>query len=234
MRRGVWVLWIVLACLGGAAFLLSSGGPSTSSGRTVHFLDGPDVGGGWKEVVETFQRLHPDIRVELEEGPAATNLREDMYTTSFSASVPTYDLAYMDVIWVPKFASAGWIVPLDARLTAEERNEYLSGDLAGSTWSGRLYRLPVRSDAGMLYYRKDLLDAAGLPPPETWEDLERIAKRIAHPPEVSGFVFQGKQYEGLVCAFLEQAWGAGGCALDDDGRVRLDEEPCVAALEWLV
>ena len=89
--------------------------------RVLRFLDGPDVGGGWKEVIEAFHKAHPDIRVELEEGPASTNQREDMYTTAFSSGVATYDLAYMDVIWVPKFASAGWVAPLDERLSEEER-----------------------------------------------------------------------------------------------------------------
>ncbi|MEK7867202.1 MAG: ABC transporter substrate-binding protein [Planctomycetota bacterium] len=233
MKRLLCAIGIVAVAAGVIAlFFVSPGGPT--DGRVVRFLDGPDVGGGWKEVIQAFHRAHPDIRVELEEGPASTNQREDMYTTAFSSGVATYDLAYMDVIWVPKFASAGWVAPLDDRLSEEARKEYLPGDLAGGTWQGRVYRLPVRSDAGMLYYRKDLLEAAGEKPPETWDDLERIASKLARPPSMNGFVFQGKQYEGLICAFLEHVWGAGGELIDADGKVRIDEEPAVAALTWLV
>lgn len=233
MRRIAPVVGVALAVLVlWWAFGSTTHGPGDGR-RVVRFLDGPDVGGGWKEVIAAFHAKHPDIRVELEEGPASTNQREDMYTTAFSSGVATYDLAYMDVIWVPKFASAGWVIPLDDRLPEEVRKEYLPGDLVGGTWQGSVYRLPVRSDAGMLYYRKDLLEAAGEKPPETWEDLERIASAVAKPP-MGGFVFQGKQYEGLICAFLEQVWGAGGEVIDAEGRVRIDEEPAVAALAWLV
>jgi multiple sugar transport system substrate-binding protein len=86
----------------------------------------------------------------------------------------------------------------------------------------------------LLYYRKDLLAAAGLAPPRTWAELLAAAKALQKPPELWGLVFQGKQYEGLVCVFLELLWGNGGTLLDDAGRVRVDSPEAVQALTWLV
>jgi len=45
-------------------------------------------------------------------------------------------------------------------------------------------------------------------------------------------VYQGREYEGLVCDFLELVWGFGGRLLDDDGRVAIDSPQAVAALTW--
>ncbi len=206
-----------------------------ADGKTViRYLAGPDIGGASKEIIARFEALNPDIKVEMVEGPAATNTREDMYSTSFMGGESTYDLVYMDVIWVPKFAAKGWLKPLDDWFTMEARKEFLPGGIEGSRYQGKIYRVPVQSDGGMLYYRKDLLAKNGLKPPETFGDLLQAAKKIQKPPELWGFVFQGKQYEGLVCNFLELVWGNGGRLIDDDGKVRIDRPEAVEALGWLV
>ncbi|MFV1951825.1 MAG: ABC transporter substrate-binding protein [Nitrospinota bacterium] len=204
-----------------------------SEKTTVRFLNRPDNGGGWKELIERFEKKHPDIDIDLVEGPDSTNIRENMYSTSFLAGESTYDLAFMDIIWVSKFAQAGWIEPLDNRFTLKMQKEFLPGDIAGSIYNGNIYRVPMRTDAGMLYYRKDILKQAGLSPPETWDEFVDIALKLQSPPDVWGFVFQGKQYEGLICNFLELVWGAGGDILDEKGIVRIDGPEAISALQWM-
>lgn len=206
-----------------------------ASGKAVvRFLAGPDVGGGAKEIIAAFRRERPDIEVEMVEGPASSGTREDMYASAFLGGEAVYDVVYMDVAWMPKFAHQGWLRALDDKFTPEMQAEFLPGDIAGSRYRGKTYRVPVQSDGGLLYYRKDLLAAAGIAPPRTWPELVAAAKRLQRPPELWGLVFQGKQYEGLVCVFLELLWGNGGFLVDDDGRVGLDAPESVAALTWLV
>ena len=210
------------------------GGCGTKDARPgIRLLTGPDSGGGFKEIIRQFEAARPDLRVELVEGPAATNTREDMYAASFMAQDGAYDVVFMDVIWVPKFAAAGWILPLDDRFPAEERADFLPGDISGSIYQTKIYRVPMQSDAGMLYYRKDLLDAEKRVPPRTVEELAELARALQSPPDRWGLVFQGQQYEGLVCAFLEVLWGFGGDVIDAEGRVTLDSPESVRALEWL-
>jgi multiple sugar transport system substrate-binding protein len=129
----------------------------------------------------------------------------------------------MDVAWVPMFAARGWLRPLDDLFAPAEREKFLPGDIAGGTYEGRIYRVPLRSDAGLLYYRTDLVSK----PPETFDELVELAKKHQRPPELWGIVFQGMQYEGLVCDFLEILWGHGG---DVDA---LDSEAAVQALTWM-
>jgi multiple sugar transport system substrate-binding protein len=207
--------------------LLAACGKPKDDGKTVvRFLAAPDVGGFSKEIIKNFEAQNPSIRVEMVEGPAGGDPRENMYATSFMAQEDTYDLVYLDVAWLPKFASQGWLKPLDELFPAEKQKEFLPGDLMGSRFEGKIYRVPVQSDGGMLYYRKDLVS----PAPKTWAELVAAAKKAQKPPELWGFVFQGKQYEGLVCDFLELVWGFGGDLLDEKGGVVIDKPQAVAAL----
>lgn len=196
----------------------------------LRFLEGIDPGGGWQEVARRFEARHPGIRVEVVQGPPSSDTRQDLYTTAFLAGEGVYDLVSMDVVWVAKFAAAGWLVPLDDRLPPAEREAFLAPTIEASTWDGHLWRVPTTADAGMLYYRTDLL--AGEGPPATAAGLARLARRHQAPPGRWGFVYQGREYEGLTCDFLELVWGFGGSLLDDAGRVRIDEPEAVAALEW--
>lgn len=216
------------------AALCACGRSEPSDGKVhVRYLSSPDVGGFSKVIIERFEKANPGIKVDMIEGPSSGDARENMYSTAFMAKDDSYDLAYVDVAWLPKFAAQGWLRPIDDLLTPQKAAVFLPGDLAGSRYGGKLYRVPTQSDGGMLYYRKDLLAAKGLPVPRTWEELARAALAL-QTPERAGFVFQGKQYEGLVCAFLELVWGFGGDLLDSSGAVLVDEPRAVAALEALV
>ncbi len=187
----------------------------------------------WTPVVEGFGRAH-GVRVEMVEGPNATDLRENMYTTSLLAGDDSLDVVYMDVTWTPKFAAAGWLLPLDDLFRPEELSALLPRALDAGRYRGHLYRIPVRTDVGLLYYRRDLLEEAGIAPPETFEDLAGAARRLQAPPNRWGFVWQGSQYEGLTCVFLEILAGAGGFWVDSESLEEgLDRSEAVAALEFL-
>jgi multiple sugar transport system substrate-binding protein len=195
----------------------------------IKILTEPDRGGGWKALIAEFEKTHPDIKVERHEGRPETDAREEAYVKDFRAGAGTYDIVYMDIIWVPKFAHAGWIIPLDDRFTKQMQKEFLPKDIAGSIYRGKIYRVPMRSDAGMLYYRKDLVKK----PPRTFKELRQICMQLKKEGKLHGFVFQGKQYEGLVCAFLEVLWGFGGEFIDKNGNVVIDSPEAIEALEWL-
>ena len=226
-------LLLIVACLF-TSFGCSPPSDGDDNRIVLRYLAGPDIGGASAEIIQQFEAENPGIKVEMVEGPAATNIRENMYSTSFMGEESTYDLAYMDVVWVPKFAAQGWLRPLDDWFTPAMQNDFLPGDVFGSTYGGKIYRVPVQSDGGMLYYRKDLIEAAGLKPPKDWKDLVSIAKKLQDPPKLQGFVFQGKQYEGLVCDYLELLWGHGGKVLADDGAIIVDSQEGVDALTALV
>jgi multiple sugar transport system substrate-binding protein len=194
----------------------------------------PDRTRVWHEIFEEFHRRNPEIRIKHVEGPTATNTREDLYVTSFLSGQTIYDLVYADVPWIPKFAAAGWILDLTDRWPSPEWDRFIPGIVAGSKYKGRIYSMPIQMNGGVLFYRKDLLDAAGAKPPESFSDLVRLSQELQKPPELWGFVWQGKQYEGLVCDYLEVLTGYGGTWIDPEtGHVGLDEPAATAALVFL-
>jgi multiple sugar transport system substrate-binding protein len=206
----------------------------TDPGVTLAVMLQPGERPFWIPIVESFERARPGVRVNLVEGPQSTDLRENLYTAALLAGDASFDLVYMDVTWTSKFAAAGWLRPLDDAFGPEARAGYLDAALAAGIYRDRLYRIPVRTDVGLLYYRSDWLEEAGLSPPETFEALREAALRLQRPPERWGFVWQGKQYEGLVCAFLEVLGGFGGFWIDERTlEVGLDRPEAEAALAFL-
>ncbi|TVR11613.1 MAG: ABC transporter substrate-binding protein [Phormidium sp. GEM2.Bin31] len=189
----------------------------------------------WEPLVERFEEENPDIRLEIVEGPNATNLVEDLYTSAFLLGDSIYDLVYMDIVWTPKFAAAGWLDPLDDRVSEDELSAFLDGDVEGGRFNGKLYRMPFRSDAGMLYYRTDLLEENGFDPPETTEELLEISRSLQEQGAVEwGYVWQGRQYEGLAAVFVEILEGHGGFWVNPETEeVGLDDPEAIAALEFL-
>src|SRR4030042_5802103 len=203
--------------------------PSPVFSQTGLRMVGPeDMGGAWAEIIERFHERHPDIKIHYISGPWSTDERQNMYIRSFLSGDP-FELVYMDVIWTAKFAGKGWLLPLDERFPPEKQKEFLPGDIEAGHYKERFYRVPVRSDAGVVYYRKDLIPK----PPKTWQEFEEICRKYSNPPELYGIVFQGMQYEGLVCNYLEYLWGAGGTVLDEEGNVHLESRENIVALKFM-
>lgn len=188
----------------------------------------------WAPLIQEFEIKNPGIRINLIEGPNDTNLEEDLYTSAFLLGGSPYDLVYMDVVWAPKLAAAGWLTDLSDRVSDRELAEFMPADIEGGRYEGGLYRIPFRSDAGMLYYRKDLLEGAGLQPPETFADLVTASQTLQEKGTRWGYTWQGKQYEGAAAMFTEILAGYGGFWINPQTQeVGLDQSPAVQAVEFL-
>ncbi len=212
-----------------------AGTPDPAGPTTLRLLVEADATGGWAEVFEGFERENPGITVQAIEGPAATNTREDLYVTAFLSGGQIYDLVMADTVWIPKFAVAGWLADLTDKWSEEQWSRFLPGALEGSTFRGRIYRVPTQMDGGMLYYRRDLLEKAGESPPRSFDELRRLAWKLQSPSRLWGYVWQGRQYEGLVCNYLEVLRGYGGFWISNDGKtVGLDQPAARASLQFLV
>lgn len=190
----------------------------------------------WKQgLVKDFEAKNPGIRINIIEGPNATNLLEDLYTSAFILGESPYDLVNMDVIWTPKFAAAGWLLDLGDRITKEELAAFSPKDVEGGRVEGKLYRIPMRSDVGVLYYREDLLKQGGFQPPQTFEDLLKISKSLQKQGKIKwGYIWQGRQYEGLAAMFVEVLEGFGGFWVNPNTlEVGLDRPETNGAIAFL-
>jgi len=117
-------------------------------------------------------------------------------------------------------------------------SEHFAGFIANNTNNGRLVAMPWFTNAGLLFYRKDLLQKHGQQVPATWDELSAGARKIqdaeraAGNDKMWGYVWQGRAYEGLTCDALE--WVAsygGGAVVESNGKVSIRNPNAAKALQ---
>ncbi len=193
----------------------------------------------WSSLIKEFETENRDIQISLVEvenhqGDLTEKLKE-FNTINFRTGNP-YDLIYMDIIWVSEFAKKGWLMNLSNRISPKQLREFLDSDVAAGRYNSGLYRIPFRSDLGLLYYRKDLLERAGYQPPKTFQQLLQISKNLQKQGATQwGYLWQGRQYEGLSAMFVEVLHGYGGFWIKPSTlEVGLDQPEAIAAVRFLV
>lgn len=186
----------------------------------------------WEQLIADF-RKQKNIKVEFLRQPADTNQRRQQLVVSLNAGKSNPDVFLMDVAWSIQFAASGWLLSLDEYITKDDLNTdiFFNGiiDLA-DVYQEHVIALPVYIDGGLLYYRKDLLEKYGYSnPPETWGQLKTISIKIQKEERklnrnFYGFVWQGLQYEGLICNFIEFAGSNnGGIFLEKKIHINIPE-----------
>ena len=209
-----------------SAAWLSGQGPIT-------FVTGKDTSGYLQPLLDVWNAAHPAERVTLVQLPVDADDQHAQMVANLQARSAMYDVLNMDVIWTPEFASAGWIVPLNPDLFPLK--QFLPPAVDTAEWDGRLWAAPYTSNAGLLYYRTDILARAGAAPPRTWAQLADLARTLAPRYHMYGYSGQYMLYEGLTVNFAEAVQSAGGAILSGEGkRVVLDSPQARAGLDFLV
>lgn len=187
-------------------------------------------------LLREFEAAHHGVRVTGESLPWTSDEQHQFYVINLEGRSPGFDVMMLDVIWVPEFARAGWLLDLTPFLGPDELAPFFPSTVEAATWRGRVWALPWNMNVGLLYYRADLLAKYGLRPPETWAELVDQVARIRageRDPALDGYLWQGKQYEGLVVNVLEAFWADGTRLLAPDGAVFPDPARAAEALAFL-
>jgi multiple sugar transport system substrate-binding protein len=194
---------------------------------------GKDATGVNEKLVKMFMEKNPGIKINILEMPQKSDAQHNDYVTKLSSKDTSIDIMNIDIIWPPEFGASEWLEPLNGYFSKEELDKLLPGPVQGNTLNGKLYGIPFYTDAGMLFYRKDILDEAGVKPPKTFDELNKLAKSLKGKGGTEyGFVYQGNQYEGLVCNVLEYFWANGGDVLSPDNKAIIDSPNNVEALKF--
>ena len=166
-----------------------------------------------KLVIEEFNRLYQGkievIPVNLPFEKFSTNERKELLIRSLR-SKSDIDLFAVDVIWIPRFTR--WSEPLDKYFSQAERGRLLSYAIESCTYDQILVAMPMYIDVGLMYYRKDIIHR--LPKAEevvqrlqssiTWDEMLQLRKQLNYENKPF-YIFQAKDYEGLVCNYFEFA-----------------------------
>ena len=218
-----WILMLMVLCL----TVTVTFGAAAASKVKITFSCGSAQQNTLTKLAEQFNAANPDIQVELLVQPAQSNQHYDRLVTVFAAKDSSIDVLYMDVIWPGTFISNGWLAPLDKYFTPAMQNDFLKGAVKNNTLKGVPYGVPLFSDGGLFYYRKDLLEKYKYDVPETWDDLVKVAQAITEKekdPNLKGYLFQGFRGEGAVCNWLEILWSIGGNLLDENGNLVMNKD----------
>ena len=173
--------------------------------------------------------------VKLVSSPNSATERLALYQQLLAAGADDIDVFQIDVIWPGIIADH--MIDL-APYSSGAETAHFPSIIENNTVDGKLVGMPWFTDAGVLYYRKDLLEKHGETPPTTWAELAATAQKIqdaeraAGNDKIWGFVFQGKAYEGLTCNALEwiDSFG-GGAIIGPNGKVTADNPQAAAALD---
>src|SRR5689334_5395578 len=199
-------------------FLLAPFADAQTQLRFVTWQPEADTAWVWDKAVFDFEARHAGVKVVREVGPHSSTEFHDLVTQKLRNRDPQMDVFFMDVVWPAEFAAAGWALPLDNFFPAAEQKDFLDAPILANRYGGRIYGVPVFVDAGMLYFRKDLLEKHGFAPPRTWPELVQQAKAILareRDPYLTGYSAQLKQYEGLICNMMEFILSNGATLWDE-------------------
>jgi multiple sugar transport system substrate-binding protein len=229
-----WALVSLLVALAGCAERSAERPAAT----TLVFKHARILGSGnpVPTLIAEFEARHPGVQVKAEALPWSTDEQRQFFVINLEGGNPGFDVMMLDVIWVPEFARAGWLHDLTPRLQPDELAVFFPSAVQAASHGGRVWALPWNMNVGLLYYRTDLLLKYGLGPPRSYDELIAQVARIRageRGGRLDGFLWQGKQYEGLVVNVLEGLWADGGRLIAPDGGLFPDPRRAEAVLRFM-
>lgn len=168
--------------------------------------------------VKAFEAANPGIKVNVTDYTWPDY--QDSIVLRFRGDTPT-DVIYGGQDWLPAWAAAGFIAPLDAVAPAADL-EALKADIAGFaltdvTYKDKVYGLPYYADTISFVYNKKLLADAGIAVPQTWEEVTAAAGKLKAGGMEHPIVYEyNQELPNFYDAFVAQAYGRGAELFDKD------------------
>ena len=229
---------LVSACGGGSSGSSGGGGASTALEGVgpITLVQGKDTSNFVQGILDGWNQQHPDQKATLIELPEDADAQRQQMIQNANAKSDAYSVLVVDNVWTAEFAANRYIVELPQDQFA--MSEFLPPVIDSAQYKGKLYAVPSTSDGGMLYYRTDLLQAAGIAePPKTWPEMIDDCKKIQATPQGAGancYAGQFQKYEGLTVNAAEAINSAGGVITDKDGKPNVNTPEAKQGLDFLV
>lgn len=222
-------LVVVAAC--GTSKTSDNSGSGALSGRgPITLVQGKDTSGNVQNQVNAWNSQHPKEQVRLIELPEDADAQRQQLVQNAQTKSSAYSVINLDVVWTSEFAANRWVTELPS--AQFDTSKFLPSAVQTGQYRNRLYAVPWKTDAGLLYYRKDLLQQAGISaPPKTWSELSADCGKIKG---VGCYGGQFEKYEGLTCNFSEAVDSAGGTVVDDTGKPNVNTPQAKQGLDFLV
>lgn len=210
----------------------SSAGDGELSGDVVFwhsFTQGPRAE-YMERMASEFEAAHPDVDITIE--TFSWGEFQTKWTTGLAAGqVPDLSTALPNQ--VVEMINVGALAPVDDVIDAIGRDRFSAAALGEGTLDGVSYSLPIYSHAQVMWYRADLLEAAGLEVPETWDELKAAAVALTAGTDQYGLSVPMGSNDLMASRFLNfYLQSAGETLLDKDGRANLTSDTAIKGIEY--
>ncbi len=164
--------------------------------------------------IAQFQKANPNIKVNLTD--YSWNTYHDTMVLRFKGKTKT-DIMYNGEDWLPEFAAAGWVAPLQDYFPAVKQYSAKTAGyaLADMTYNGKVYGLSYYADLITFQYNKKLLEKFGVAAPKTWDDVMAAMDKASAGGIKEPFAYE---YDATLpnfwSAFVSQVYGRGGNMFD--------------------
>lgn len=185
---------------------------------------------GIKAAIPEFEK-ESGLKVELTQ--LGEDQLSDQYNVKLNAGSDEIDvMMYRPLQEGKSFARNGYLADLTAHVASDaawDWKDFQNGPVTASTYESKVVGVPIITEREVLYYRKDLLEAAGVDVPKTMEELEAAAKKISEANSgVAGFVARTNK-SAAVTQFSSFLFSFGGDFMDDAGNSTIDTPEAKAA-----
>ena len=212
-------------------------GPVSFEGTgPITWVQGKDNSAGKVQArIDEWNKSNPDEQVKLIELSSEADQQRTSLIDNAKTNSSTYDVISVDNVWVSEFAANRWIVELP-------EDELKNDDIIEPVWQtgvykDKLFAVPYKTDAPVMFYRKDFLAEAGVAVPKTWDEVKAAIDAVRALPgheSIGGFGGQFAKYEGLTCNAAEFIHTAGGDFYSDDSKVVVNSQESIKGVQWLV
>jgi len=158
------------------------------------------------QLLPQFERENPAIHVTLQQLPLSA-AHQKLLTAFAGDSTP--DMTQLGNTWLPELVAVGALEPLQTRVANSKTiqpNDYFPSIWSTNVYEGALYGVPWYVDTRLLFYRNDLLKAAGFDaPPRDWAQWRRMLAALSHPEQGQyGILLPTNEYDQLTSLALQQ------------------------------
>lgn len=182
----------------------------------------------WSDFVRDFEKEYP--KVDLAVDVVSWN---DIYTVVNTriANGEAPDILNIDVF--ADYQADGLLLPVQKYMSAETYAKFYPRFLEQSSVNGKVWAVPDLASARAMYYNSDILNAAGVEVPTTWEELEAACKAIkAYDSRIHPWGVDMTTDEGQAC-FAYYTLNNGGGFVDEKGQWILNCPENVEAVQFI-
>ncbi len=208
---------------------------ATASAQEINVMLG---GHPFKDVIqENIQEFTDASGIKVNFTVVGYDVLSERSVLEMTASTGSFDVIADVIEWVPGYAASGLvhdIGELDAKYGGKINFDgMIQAALNAHKFDGKQFSMPINAGTRMFFYRQDLLDAAGLEPPETWEEL-RAAANALNSADQAGMSMSAASGAWNVLNWVPYLFAAGGDVWDEDKKITVNSDEGVAALEFWV